>query len=167
MSQHQHNDPSLSDAQTLVLREAEAARVASAGKPYLFGGATPEGFDCSGYVIFVFNAAYGAKSLPRVTAEQLRTQGRFPAIEAPPAPADLVFFSKSPGGSEASHVGIVFSDTRWIGSQSSTGVAYVSFENPFWKPRILSYGRYLPAHANAAIIPMKAGSFASTINRVA
>ena len=158
--------PALSDAQSLILREAEAARAAAAGKPYTWGGSTTEGFDCSGFVIHVFNKAYGTNTLARVTADDLRTGGRFPAVDAPGAPGDLVFFAPA-GTSRATHVGIVVSATEWIGSQSSTGVATVKFTNSYWQPRILSYGRYQPLQAARAIIPMRAGSFASVINRTA
>lgn len=157
----------LSDAQTLILQKAEAARVAATGKPYSWGGTTTSGFDCSGFVIYVFNEAYGTNTLARVRAEDLRTGGRFPAIQAPPQPADLVFFSSSAGGTSATHVGIVLSAEEWVGSQSSTGVAKVSFSNSYWKPRILSYGRYQPLQTARAIIPMRAGSFASIISRTA
>ena len=71
------------------------------------------------------------------------------------------------GTSRATHVGIVVSATGWIGSQSSTGVATVKFTNSYWQPRILSYGRYQPLQAARPIIPMRAGSFASVINRTA
>lgn len=155
--------PLLSDAQTLVLQAAEAARIAAAGKDYLFGGNTTAGFDCSGFVIYVFNQAYGENTLPDVTADDLRTGGRFPAVAAPGRPGDLVFFSAI-GGTRASHVGIVVDADRWIGSQSSTGVAYVSFANPYWKPRLLSFGGYAPMQTARAIIPLRAGSFRSIIN---
>ncbi|MGX9963106.1 C40 family peptidase [Roseomonas sp. F4] len=151
-----------SDAQTLVLQEAEAARVAANGADYVFGGSTTDGFDCSGFVIYVFNKAYGSNTLARVTANDLRDSNRFSAV-TDPKPGDLVFFSASAGGSTASHVGIVVDAERWIGSQSSTGVAYVKFSNSYWKPRILSYGRYKPMQTADAIIPMRAGGFASTI----
>lgn len=159
-------DPTLSDAQILLLDQAEAARKAASGKDYLWGGTTTEGFDCSGFVIYVFNQAYGANTLARVSAEDLRTGGRFPKVDAP-KPADLVFFSAQSGGSTASHVGIVVSATRWIGAQSSTGVAYVNLTNSYWKPRILAYGRYDQLKTAQAIIPFRAGSFASVINRSA
>ena len=155
--------PSLSDAQTLVLAEAEAARVAASGKPYQWSGSTTSGFDCSGFVIYVFNKAYGVNTLARVTADQLRTQGRFPGVTGAHQAADLVFFSKTAGGSTASHVGIVIDDKEWIGSQSSTGVARVKFSNSYWKPLIMGYGRYELITSAHAIIPMRAGSFASPI----
>jgi cell wall-associated NlpC family hydrolase len=160
-------DAALSDAQKILLQQAEAARVASEGNPYTFGGQTIEGFDCSGFVIYVFNQAYGSNTLLRVTAEDLRTEGRFAAVASPGAPCDLIFFSSSAGSSTAAHVGIVVDSTRWIGSQSSTGVAYVSLSNVYWRPRILSYGRYQPLRVAQSIIPSRAGSFASIINPTA
>ncbi len=160
-------EAALSDAQTLILREAEAARVAASGKPYTWGGLTTDGFDCSGFVIYVFNQAYGTNTLARVTADDLRTGGRFPAVNAPGVPGDLVFFSSAADRTRATHVGIVVSATKWIGSQTSTGVAYVDFSNTYWRPKILSYGRYRPLQTANAIIPMRAGSFASILNATA
>ena len=153
-----------SDAPIQILQKAEAARVAAAGKPYTVGGNDTIGFDCSGFVIYVFNQAYGTNTLADVTANELRTQGRFPAVQAPPKPGDLVFFSASAGGTTASHAAIVVDANRWISSQSSTGVAYVQFSNPYWHPRILSYGRYQPLQAANAIIPMFSGKFASMMH---
>jgi peptidoglycan DL-endopeptidase CwlO len=66
-----------------------------AGIPYVYGGTTPSGFDCSGYTQYVF--AKVGRSLPR-TAEAQR------AASTPvsnPQPGDLVFF-----GAPAYHVGI-------------------------------------------------------------
>lgn len=154
--------PGLSDAQTLVLQQAESARVAASGKPYTWGGTDTSGFDCSGFVIHVFNQAYGTNTLARVSADTLRTGGRFLVVTDRQS-ADLVFFKASATGTVATHVGIVVDAERWIGSQSSTGVAYVKFTNSYWKPRILAYGRYQPLQVANAIVPMRAGSFASRI----
>jgi cell wall-associated NlpC family hydrolase len=67
-----------------------------AGIPYLYGGTTTSGFDCSGFTQYVFDRA-GISSLPR-TAEQQR-QATTPV--STPAVGDLVFF-----GAPAYHVGI-------------------------------------------------------------
>ena len=149
------------------MKQAEKTRVAADGKAYKWGGTTTEGFDCSGFTIYVFNEVYGPNTIQRVTADDLRTQGYFPAVsEDDAATGDLVFFSQSPGGSTAHHVGIVIDPAnRWIGSQSSTGVAYVKFSSSYWKPRLLSYGRYVDL-AVSSIVPLQAGSFASIINKM-
>jgi cell wall-associated NlpC family hydrolase len=65
------------------------------GIPYVYGGTTPAGFDCSGYTQWVFGKA--GRSLPR-TAEAQR-QAATPVSD--PQPGDLVFF-----GAPAFHVGI-------------------------------------------------------------
>ncbi|MDC4202801.1 MAG: NlpC/P60 family protein [Candidatus Manganitrophus sp.] len=52
------------------------------GTPYRFGGTTPaEGFDCSGYVAYVFSRSVGL-SLPRVTGAQIKKAGRSPAASS-------------------------------------------------------------------------------------
>src|SRR5215213_7562549 len=69
------------------------------GRPYRNGGADPSGFDCSGFVKYVF--AQNGIAVPRTVTEQYRAGRQVPGqLEA----GDLVFFSTvSPG---ASHVGI-------------------------------------------------------------
>jgi cell wall-associated NlpC family hydrolase len=124
-----------------VLKIAEEARVAAAGKAYKWNGKTPEtGFDCSGFVRYVCNKAFGEGKPPLLSAAQLYESTLFSETTAP-EPRDLIFFA--PSGKIPSHVGIVitFGD-RWIGSQSSTGVAEVAWSNSYWKPKILGYRRY-------------------------
>ena len=71
------------DAGTIL---AVAARYA--GTPYRRGGASPSGFDCSGYTKFVFG--HVGVLLPRVSQAQYRWAGKVRANEA--KPGDLVFF---------------------------------------------------------------------------
>ncbi len=66
------------------------------GIKYRYGGTTPSGFDCSGYVQYVFKKA--GKKLPRTTTQQYRATTKV----SKPKPGDLVFF----GGSNPYHVGI-------------------------------------------------------------
>jgi cell wall-associated NlpC family hydrolase len=65
------------------------------GTPYVYGGSSPSGFDCSGYTQYVFGQA--GISLPRTAAAQ---QAASTPVSSP-QPGDLVFF-----GSPAYHVGI-------------------------------------------------------------
>lgn len=75
------------------------------GTPYVYGGSTPAGFDCSGFTQYVF--AKAGKSLPRVTTAQ--QAAATPVSD--PQPGDLVFF-----GSPSWHVGIYVGDGMMIDS---------------------------------------------------
>lgn len=69
------------------------------GVPYVYGGSTPSGFDCSGFTSYVF--AQAGKSLPRTSSAQAAATIRISASQA--VPGDLVFFTGSGG---VYHVGI-------------------------------------------------------------
>lgn len=70
------------------------------GVPYRYGGSTPAGFDCSGFVQYVLGSV--GLSVPRTSEDQARVGLPITASQA--APGDLVFFSDN--GSDWSHVGI-------------------------------------------------------------
>lgn len=85
-----------------------------AGTPYVYGGTTTSGFDCSGFTQYVFARA-GIASLPR-TAEEQR-QATTPV--STPAVGDLVFF-----GSPAYHVGIYAGNGKmWDSPRTGLAVA--------------------------------------------
>lgn len=92
------------------------------GKPYLPGGNTLSGFDCSGYVKWVFDQ-HGV-SLPRTAAGMASAGQRVSLSEA--KPGDLAIFRN--GG----HVGIYLGNGSFIGSQTSTGVAVASLSSGYW-----------------------------------
>lgn len=96
------------------------------GVPYVFGGTTPNGFDCSGYVQYVF--AHAGVSLPR-TADVQFEYGT-PVMSGELMPGDLVFFSTYAPG--ASHVGIYLGDRQFINASSSRGVSVASLDSSYW-----------------------------------
>ena len=82
------------------------------GVPYLWGGTTPQGFDCSGFVQYVY-AELGI-SLPRTSEEQATVGTPVPSL-AQARPGDLVFFAGSDGTPSApGHVGIYLGDGEMI-----------------------------------------------------
>ncbi len=96
--------------------------------PYKYGGATPAGFDCSGFVQYVYK--HFDISLPRTAAAQATAGVR--VDKANLSPGDLVFFNTE--GSGISHVGIYVGNGRFIHSSSpnSGGVIYTSLGESFY-----------------------------------
>jgi cell wall-associated NlpC family hydrolase len=100
------------------------------GTPYRNGGSDPSGFDCSGFVQWVF-AQYGAR-LPREVREQYRVGEEIDRDDV--APGDLVFFETVSKG--ASHVGIALGNGEFVHAPSSRGVVRVErYTGSYWGPR--------------------------------
>ena len=107
------------------------------GVPYVFGGTTPRGFDCSGYVQYVFKQK-GA-TLTR-TADTQALEGVF-VTQRKLKPGDLVFFSTYEPG--ASHVGIYAGKGQFWNATSSRGVMLCSLSDSYWKARYYGARRVL------------------------
>ena len=106
------------------------------GAPYRNGGSDPSGFDCSGFVSYVF--AQQGLYMPRTVAEQY-AQGQ-PVGQNSVAPGDLVFFSTVAPG--ASHVGIAVSQDEFVHAPSSSGVVRIeSLNAPYWSSRFVGTRR--------------------------
>ena len=99
------------------------------GIRYKYGGNSPEtGFDCSGFVRYVFNQAANL-TLPRSALEMSRLGVQVSKNEL--QPGDLVFFNTMK--SAFSHVGIYVGDNRFIHSPSSGGAVRVeNMQSTYW-----------------------------------
>ena len=106
------------------------------GSPYLWGGSTPSGFDCSGFVNYVF--AKEGISVPRTSATLFAGGTSVTTLEK----GDLVFYTTN-GVGTVSHVGIYVGNNEFISATTSHGVVIQSLNNTYWAPRYLGAKRYL------------------------
>lgn len=98
------------------------------GVKYQWGGTSPQtGFDCSGFVAYVF--AQNGIILPRVSRDQYKV-GTYVAFEKL-QPGDLVFFSFA-GNGVVDHDGIYLGGGQFINASSSKGVTIYTI-GPYWK----------------------------------
>lgn len=107
------------------------------GVPYVFGGTSPYGFDCSGYVQYVF--ANAGVSLPRTADVQYEVGTPISTTDL--VSGDLVFFSTYTYG--ASHVGIYLGDNNFIHASSSRGVTIDSLGSSYWSSHYIGARRIL------------------------
>lgn len=132
------------------------------GIPYVWGGETPEGFDCSGFVMYVgkkgvpFDENSKRRliiSLPRNANQMfLRT---IPVKKSEREPGDLVFFKENMNEEKITHVGVYcgvyrgpikeFNGKRVfisaLSDGANTGIQLRPIDTPYWEKRLYSYGR--------------------------
>lgn len=104
------------------------------GTPYVWGGTNPSGFDCSGFIQYVYRQVQ--QSIPRTVNEIWN----FSTPVSSPAVGDLVFFETYQPG--PSHLGIYLGDGNFIHSGSSRGVEISNLNTVnYWKTRYLGAKR--------------------------
>lgn len=105
------------------------------GYPYVYGGSSPEGFDCSGFVQYIYKQF--DISLNRTATAQLANGKKVSRSEL--KPGDLVFFGY---GSTATHVGIYVGENQFVHAQnSSTGVVLTELTVSYYDSRYLTARR--------------------------
>ncbi len=98
------------------------------GVPYVYGGTSPAGFDCSGLVQYVY-AQHGIK-LPRVASDQANAGTKISSMSQL-LPGDLVCFSNNMNG-YVDHIGIYIGNNQIIHASSSAGKVVISSLSGSW-----------------------------------
>ena len=108
------------------------------GTPYLWGGSSPSGFDCSGFVQYVLKQS--GITLPRTTSEQVTVGKSISKSEL--LPGDLVFLQNT-YRTGVSHVGIYIGDGKMIHASSSKGVTISDLSTSYYTKHYHSSRRIL------------------------
>jgi cell wall-associated NlpC family hydrolase len=120
-SEHNYNNSIIEVAHTFI------------GTPYVWGGQSPGGFDCSGFIQYVYQTQNIV--IPRTVSE---TWNFAQSVESPSV-GDLVFFETYKPG--PSHIGIYLGDGKFIHAGSSNGVEISELQTSYWEQRYLGAKR--------------------------
>ncbi|WP_099158309.1 NlpC/P60 family protein [Virgibacillus ndiopensis] len=103
------------------------------GTPYVWGGESPGGFDCSGFIQYIYSTQN--ITTPRTVPEMWN----FATPVNSPSIGDLVFFETYKPG--PSHMGIYIGDGKFIHAGQSNGVEISKMEYDYWQKRYLGAKR--------------------------
>ena len=107
------------------------------GTPYVWGGSTPEtGFDCSGYVCWVYNQ--NGYNVGRTTANGLWNKSQH-ISETEAKPGDLVFFEGTYDTPGKSHVGIYLGNGMMV--SAGDPIKYANIHSSYWQKYLSGFGR--------------------------
>ena len=123
--------PVVSQSIAAVINEAKKL----VGTPYVWGGSTVSGFDCSGFIYYVFNKA--GQSMNRTSAQGY--YDRSYEVNTPQV-GDLVFFENTYKAG-ISHLGVYLGNNQFIHA-GSDGVQISSVSSGYWKQHFESFKRF-------------------------
>ncbi len=137
----------LTSAETVIYSESVQDSIitnarALIGTPYKSGGITPSGFDCSGFIGYLFKPY--VKKLPRISRDIAKTG--LPVKRSSLLPGDLLFFATGSSLTEVTHVALYIGQDSIIHSISNgpeTGVTVSSLNAAYWDRRYHNSSRLL------------------------
>ncbi|EAT58695.1 C40 family peptidase [Chlorobium ferrooxidans] len=112
------------------------------GTRYRSGGQTPAGFDCSGFVRFMFSKVFNME-LPRSSREMAAIGNKIAKNEL--QPGDLVFFQTS--GSRINHVGIFIGNDTFVHSSLTKGITEDQLKQNYYEKRFAGAVRLFDAYS--------------------
>jgi len=124
-----------SEAESSASRSGRVVAIARAylGAPYAWGGSSPDGFDCSGFVLYVYS--HVGVALPHNAAKQFRYGA--PITRERLQPGDVVFFDG------LHHAGIYLGDGRFIHARrSGHGVIVSGLDESWYRTRWVGGRRF-------------------------
>ncbi|MCR8851160.1 C40 family peptidase [Lysinibacillus fusiformis] len=128
------NDPT-TNGQAIYKKTVEVAQTL-VGTPYLYGGNTPVGLDCSGFIFYAFNQ--GGLKIGRASSEGYYN-GNTTSVQIP-VPGDLVFFENT-YKEGISHMGIYLGDNKFVHA-GTDGVEISDVTYPYWSSKLVAYKRF-------------------------
>ena len=130
------NGGNVSERRISILKEAQRY----GGVPYVWGGTSPRGFDCSGFIHYVYKQK--GINIPRETVSLYNGARKVSAEQA--KPGDIVFFHRTYNTSKPiSHVGIYIGNGKMIHA-STRGVREADLNSRYWRSKLVGFGSYLP-----------------------
>lgn len=109
------------------------------GTPYVWGGYSPSGFDCSGFVSYCLVHS-GVRNTGRLTAQGLYNICT-PVSQSEAQPGDLIFFTGTyDAGEPVTHIGIYVGNGQMI--HCGHPVQYTSINSPYWQSHFYGFGRW-------------------------
>lgn len=118
------------------------------GTPYVLGGSTKDGIDCSAFVQVMYSKLFQI-SMPRTAKEQYKLTK--PVSRAELREGDLIFFKTR--GSSVSHVGIYLQNNKFVHAATSGGVMVSDLFEAYWIKHFMGVGRCEPQAQTIASTP--------------
>jgi len=129
------SSPGTSHDLSNIQNELYSAHEEWKGTPYVLGGSSVNGVDCSSFIQIIFDRHFGVR-MPRNTRDQIREGSGVRRTSV--RPGDLIFFRTT---RTDLHVGIALNGHEFLHASTSSGVMISSMNERYWATRFLGVRR--------------------------